>query len=530
LISALLGGVGLFLLGMILLTEGMRAAAGEALRDLLARLTGGPAASFATGVGLTAVVQSSSATILTTIGFVSAGLLTFSQAVGVVLGASVGTTSTAWLVAFLGLKYSISVVALPVVGIGALMRLLGSGRVAAVGLALAGFGLIFVGIDTLQLGMETLGERVDLSRWHGEGLGGRALLVLLGVGMTVVMQSSSAAVATTLAALAAGTIDLPQAAALVIGQNAGTTVTAAMASIGASVPARRTALAQILFNLFAAALAFLALPIFLAALRPLLERGVTGPEAIALFHTAFNLAAVGMVLPFVSAYAGLVERWVPERSASPTRHLDPSLRTIPEVAVEAARRAVLGIAAELLETVRTLLAQPAGRELVDARLARMELALVEVRDFLGGVRSTPGSGPSYDHHLGVLHAVDHLERLASAVQASRPVSALAAEPALGEIAAELAERLSEVARWQDGDFAPARVMELEALSLSMAARRRSERPLVLERATEGGTDPRRALRQLDAIRWLDRIAYHLWRALFHLTGPAAGEEPRDDSK
>ncbi len=123
--AAILGGIGLFVLGMLLMTEGLKAAAGAALGALLARFTGGPTKAFLSGAAVTAVVQSSSATTLTTIGFVSAGLLTLTQAIGVIFGAAVGTTSTGWLVAFLGLKYSVGVLALPLVGVGALMRLVG---------------------------------------------------------------------------------------------------------------------------------------------------------------------------------------------------------------------------------------------------------------------------------------------------------------------------------------------------------------------------------------------------------------------
>src|SRR5690606_618068 len=132
-------------------------------------------------------------------GFVSAGLLTFPQAIGVVLGAAVGTTTTGWIVSLLGLRFSISVFAMPVLGIGALTNLLGRGRAAPIGLALGGFGLIFLGIDTLQSGMEQLWAHIDPADFPPPDLLGRAILVAVGVAMTVVMQSSAAAVTTTLA-------------------------------------------------------------------------------------------------------------------------------------------------------------------------------------------------------------------------------------------------------------------------------------------------------------------------------------------
>src|SRR5690606_15462357 len=144
LLFQLTGGIGLFLLGMVLLTDGLKAFAGEALRRALVRFTGTPLKAFTSGALVTLVVQSSSATTVTVIGFVSAGLLAFPQAVGVVMGASLGTTGTGWIVSVLGLKVSVGFYALPVVGIGAFMRLLGSGRWRSLGFALAGFGIIFI--------------------------------------------------------------------------------------------------------------------------------------------------------------------------------------------------------------------------------------------------------------------------------------------------------------------------------------------------------------------------------------------------
>jgi phosphate:Na+ symporter len=525
--AAILGGIGLFLLGMVLMTDGLKAAAGDALRGVLGRLTGGAGSAFLSGAAVTALVQSSSATILATIGFVSAGLLTFSQAVGVIVGAAVGTTSTGWLVAFVGLRYSIGAVALPLVGVGALMRLLGRGRVASLGLALAGFGLIFVGIDTLQSGMLILADRIDLTGLRGDTAAHRLLLVLVGAAMTVVMQSSSAAVATTLAALHAGTIDLAQAATLVIGQNVGTSVTAALASVGASVPARRTALSHILFNVFSGALAFVLLPLALPGLEHLARTLGAGPEgATAVFHTAFNVLGAALLLPFVGAYAALVARMVPDRTPALTRNLDDSVRSLPTVAVEAARRTVRDVAARVLEAVRARLPD-GGPPPPAAELAAAEAALGETRRFLGGVRSSPEAGPEYARHLSVLHAIDHVERLVQALQAPVPVRVLRADADLQAISARLAGRL----RAPPGGFpAPEGtppVASLEETSRAIAEMRRTQRPRVLERTVVGGVSPDAALVQLDAMRWLDRLAYHAWRAAHHLAVAAPGSAVRE---
>jgi phosphate:Na+ symporter len=523
-IATILGGIGLFLLGMVLMTDGLKAAAGDALRTVLSRLTGGTLKAFLSGAGLTALVQSSSATILTTIGFVSAGLLGFNQAVGVIFGAAVGTTSTGWLVAFLGLKYSISAVALPLVGIGALLRLLTRGRSASIGLALAGFGLIFVGIDTLQAGMLTLSERIDLSGLPYESIPHRLALVLLGVAMTVVMQSSSAAVATTLAALHAGTIGLPQAAVLVIGQNVGTSVTAALASIGAAVPARRTAVSHILFNVFSGVIAFLLLPAVLPGLESLARTlGAGAAGATAVFHTSFNLVAAALLLPFVAAYMRLVTRLVPDRTPALTRNLDASVRDVPSVAVEAARRTVQDVAVLVLEAVRSRLARTsAGAPSRPPELDAAGAALRETRAFLGGVRSTPESGPEYARHLSVVHAVDHLERLIQAAHDDGAASLLQYDAELRALAGSVAARLEAPLAWFRAPEGPPPVALLEETSRGVAQTRRDQRPRVLERTVTGGATPDAALAQLDAMRWVDRLAYHAWRAGHHLARAAPG--------
>ncbi|MFQ3671929.1 MAG: Na/Pi symporter, partial [Verrucomicrobiia bacterium] len=293
---SLFGGVGLFLLGMTLLTDGLKSFAGDSLRAALLRFTGRPVTAFLSGLLATALVQSSSATTVATIGFVSAGLLSFTQSIGIVLGASLGTTSTGWLVSVFGLKLSIAKLALPIIGLGAFLRLLGRGRWAPLGLSLAGFGLIFIGIDQLQQGMAGLNQHIDLAALPSSGLLGHALMMAAGILLTILMQSSSAAVATTLTALHSHTISFEQAASVVIGAAVGTTVTAALAAIGATAVAQRTALAHILFNLFTGIVALLLLPAFLALITWANQHLDLAPGAVSLaaFHTLF--IAVGVAL------------------------------------------------------------------------------------------------------------------------------------------------------------------------------------------------------------------------------------------
>lgn len=523
-ISALLGGIGLFLLGMLLMTDALRAAVGSALGDLLGRFTGGPLKAFGFGAATTMLVQSSSATVVMTIGFVSAGLLTFSQAIGVVFGASVGTTSTSWLVAFLGLRYSVSVAALPLVGIGVVVRLLGRGRTASTGMFVAGFGLFLVGIDTLQGGMASLSERIDLAGIEALSVEGRLMLVATGIVMTIIMQSSTAAVATTLAALHAGTIDLTQAAALVIGQNVGTTFTAAIASIGASVPARRTALSHILLNSISGLIAFVLMPITLRGLEGF--GGVAGlgaPPLIAVFHTGINLVGVGLLLPVTNQFGRLISKLIPERGPELTQYLDTTLLSVPGVAIDAARRTVVKTLASLLSAARAAMAgRPQTRE-DEALLARVAEASAKTRDFLGRIRTSPDEEREHRRHLAVLHASDHLDRLLEALRVRPSPSAIFGEEIIQRVATGSAAQLEPVENWLHDGAVDEPPTDVEALSRSIAEERRTHRPFVMERTASGEISPEVGLRVLDAMRWVDRAVYHIWRSVHHL-GPEGERE------
>jgi phosphate:Na+ symporter len=516
-ITNLIGGIGLFLLGMVLLTEGLKSAAGDGLKRALVRFTGGPIRSLLAGAGVTALVQSSTATTLTTIGFVSAGLLTFPQAVGVIFGANLGTTSTAWIVAVFGLKMSVLPAALPMLGAGALLRLLGRGRLSHGGLALAGFGLIFVGIETLQAGMAGMADLIGPDRFPGTTIAGRLLLVLVGVMLTVVMQSSSAAVATTLTALSTGAIDVGQAGALVIGQNVGTTVTAGLAAIGASVPAQRTALAHVLFNLITAAVAFVLLPGL-----PLVTAWFTalaGPAHetlfLAGFQTGFNLLGVLLLLPVVGAFSRLVTRLVPDRGPALTRYLDRNVTRVPAVAVETAHRTLRDILGGVLRA-----ADLARRPPSDRRILALREALAETRHFLAAVHPEPETASVHARHVAALHALDHLEQLVTLSGHVVP-RGTSADAALERQCTHV-RAIMEVARtWvAAADGVPADRSDVTLAELRELARR--DRVRMLDDAAAGRVSPDDALVRLDAMRWLDALAYHLHRALYHL-----GEVPRD---
>ncbi len=339
-ISSVLGGVGLFLLGMYLMTNGLQLAAGEALKSILETSTRTTLRGVLAGITITSIVQSSSAVTLATIGFVNAGLIKLRQAITVIYGSNIGTTTTAWLVALVGFHLDIKVFALPAIGIGMAMRLLWRDkRYGALGEALAGFGVFFLGIDILKGGFEGMGSTIQFADLSPTGLG---LLLLVGSGfiITFVMQSSSAAMAIILTAAGGGVILLPAAAAMVIGANIGTTTTALISVIGATPNAKRAAAAHVAFNLITGCIALLILPVMLGLVSIIqTDMGLEtdAPAVLALFHTLFNVLGVLLLWPFTNQLATFLERRfrsTEEEEAKP-RYLDSTLIATPILAFHA---------------------------------------------------------------------------------------------------------------------------------------------------------------------------------------------------
>lgn len=341
------GGIGLFLLGMRLMTDGLKVAAGPALRRLLTAATRSPLRGLGSGVLITALVQSSSAVIFATIGFVNAGLLTLSQAVSVILGSNLGTTLTSWIVALVGFNVDLQTLAMPAIALGmGLWVAGGSSRRSALGQALAGFGIFFLGIDFLKDSFADIGDGLDVGALVGRGMPGLALFTLTGVVLTVLMQSSSAALAVTLTAAAGGLIPLDAAAAMVIGANVGTTSTAAFAVLGATSAAKRAAAAHVVFNVITAFVAFFALPLLLAGVLWLAGQfGAAGQPAtvLALFHTSTKLVGLLVLWPFIGRLVEALKkrfRAAEEDEATP-RHLDRNVLSTPTLAMDAVRMEII---------------------------------------------------------------------------------------------------------------------------------------------------------------------------------------------
>ena len=336
--SNLLGGLGLFLTGMWLMTDGLKLAAGEQLRGILHSWTKTALRGLLTGFLITALVQSSSAITVATIGFANASLITLPQAVWVIYGSNIGTTMTGWLVALIGFKVNIDAYALPLIGIGMLIRLTGQkSRRAAIGQTILGFGLFFLGISVLKEAFATAGSGIVLPSVREAGLVLILLYMLLGMTLTTLMQSSSAAIVVTLSAASAGVVPLGAAAATVIGANLGTTTTAVFSAIGATSTAKRVAFSHVLFNVITALVAIILLKPMLVLtgwLQDTMALSAGIPTTIAIFHTVFNILGVLLMWPLAGRMIKFLSgRFISkEELASKPLYLDQTALEVPALA------------------------------------------------------------------------------------------------------------------------------------------------------------------------------------------------------
>ena len=340
-IGTLFGGIGLFLLGMTLMTDGLKLAGGSALKHLLADWTSTRLRGLLSGIFITSLVQSSSAVTIATIGFANAGLLTLGAAIWVIFGANIGTTVTGWLVALVGLNFKVESLALPLVGLGAMLHLLARRtRAKSLGTALAGFGLLFLGIGVMRDAFVGVSASIDLGTLTQTGLSGKLAMVALGATLTVVMMSSSAGTAVIITAAMSGIVPLPAAAAAIIGANVGTSFKAILAGLGATPNARRVAAAHVIFNVLTATVAFLFLPVFLTAIEKIwamLDGDMSPAPLLAIFHTSFNIIGVLLMVPIEPRLTA----WLRDRfrggedDLSTPRYLDRSTTHVPDIALRA---------------------------------------------------------------------------------------------------------------------------------------------------------------------------------------------------
>ncbi|HNY77085.1 MAG: Na/Pi cotransporter family protein [Sedimentisphaerales bacterium] len=426
------GGLGLFLFGMKLMSDGLRAAAGRKLRSILESMTKKPMVAFLIGAAVTAIVQSSSATSVMVIGFVNAGLLTLKQAICVIIGTNVGTTATAWLVSISGIgALNITAYALPAVGLGFLMSMSGRSRkMRNLGQILLGFGLLFVGIGFMKDAFEPL----ERSPWVHElfvTLGHQPILAILaGTVVTMLIQSSSAAIAIVQLLAIGGAfgsdwnVALNIAIPFVLGSNIGTTITAQLAAIQGNVSARRAAWAHTVFNVAGVAMGYPLVHwgwfgMFVVAICPWPLGPATIAMSIAVAHTLFKLADAAIWLPLAGVLERVVVRLVRERPGDAVMRpimLEKHLLDTPEIALEQTKREIVRMAKTAKRALRASIngivendvrALSVVREIEDF----VDSFQLEITSYLSALSSRHLSDEVSIELPVLLHTVNDLERI-----------------------------------------------------------------------------------------------------------------------
>ena len=322
-IFTLLGALGMFLYGMNLMSSGLQKAAGDKLRGFLSAMTSNPFKGVMTGVGVTSLIQSSSATTVMVVSFVNAGLLTLAQAISVIMGANIGTTVTAWLVAWLGFKADISVLAIPLMAVGFLCSNSKKNQRQNIGELVVGFSLLFLGLSFMKESVPDLRQTPEVlefvKNWASHGFGSVLIFLTFGTILTLILQSSSATMAITLIMLSMGWIPFPMACAMVLGENIGTTITANIAASVGNTQAKRAAMSHTIFNVFGVIWALIMFRPFLSLVghiielfglpNPAAEGFVVDPESasdstaalygLSMLHTLFNAINTFILIWFV---------------------------------------------------------------------------------------------------------------------------------------------------------------------------------------------------------------------------------------
>ena len=331
-IFTLLGALGMFLYGMNLMSSGLQKAAGDKLRGFLTAMTSNPFKGVMTGVGITSLIQSSSATTVMVVSFVNAGLLTLAQAIGVIMGANIGTTVTAWLVAWLGFKADISILAIPLMAVGFLCSNSKKNQRQNIGELIVGFSLLFLGLSFMKESVPNLNETPEVlefvKSWASHGFGSVLIFLVFGTVLTLVLQSSSATMAITLIMLSMGWIPFNMACAMVLGENIGTTITANIAASVGNTQAKRAAMSHTIFNVFGVIWALILFRPFLALVGRIIELfGLPNPAAegfivdpsstsdstaalygLSMLHTLFNTFNTLILIWFVRFIERAVKR------------------------------------------------------------------------------------------------------------------------------------------------------------------------------------------------------------------------------
>jgi phosphate:Na+ symporter len=543
-VFGIIGGLGIFLLGMKNVSEGMQAVAGDKLRKLINAVTNNRLLACGIGVLVTSVIQSSSVTTVIVVGLVNAGLMNLTQAIGVIFGANIGTTITAWI-----LVIKISEYGLPLLGVSAMFYLFTKkDKIRYTAMALMGLGMVFFGLELMKNGFAPLKGMPEFQEWFSRfsptSYIGVIKCVLAGTIVTGIVQSSSATIGITMSLAFNGVIDYPTAAALVMGQNIGTTVTALLASLGASTNARRAAWAHTLFNVIGV---LLIIPVFfpyikavqafiqwhsgVAASTLVVTDGITAyphmMEAIAITHTVFNVLNTLIFLPFLRPLVNLLCRLVPEKAVPEKPRLtalDVRMFDAPALAIEQSRREILRMGSAVMEMMKTLKEvilspdeQKEKAEQIFEKEGELDLMQKEIIEFISNIMSGNIPHEVAEESRRQLRMADELESVSDYIanilklniklrQSEQKITpeGLAAIMDLHDNVAEYIQLVNEATENDDTNILPTAESKGKSIT-ELMKRYRTEH---LSRVSSGKATPLKSLIYTDMLNSYRRIKDH----------------------
>ncbi|HMP91053.1 MAG TPA: Na/Pi cotransporter family protein [Kiritimatiellia bacterium] len=433
-VFSVVGGLGIFLIGMRFMSDGLQAVAGDRLRKLIGAVTDNRVVGLLVGLFVTCIVQSSTITTVMTVGLVNSGFMTLMQSIGVIFGANIGTTVTGWILVLDIGKYG-----LPILGLSAFFYLFAKrDGVRYAGMALMGVGMIFFGLELMKNGFSPLRTNEEFRAWFhafdASNYWGILKCVLVGCILTVILQSSSATLGITMGLASAGVIPFTTAAALVLGENIGTTITAFLATLGATTAAKRTAWAHILFNTLGTVWFVILFPFMITAVVALIGHDPnsmvqagdkeTFPyilRAIALVHTGFNVTNALLFLPMAGWLAWIVERIIPDRGQKEIHrltYLDVRNALSPALGIVQSREQIHTMAEateKMFGYLKSIMDNPAGDAELEEKLFRREQILDQMQKevvlFLGRLLGGEVTHEVIDEARGQIRMADEYETL-----------------------------------------------------------------------------------------------------------------------
>lgn len=432
LLIQVLGGLGIFIYGMKLLSESLRRVAGDRLRSFLSSMTRNRVSAVFSGLFITSTIQSSSATTVLVVGFVNAGLISLAQAIGVIMGANIGTTITAWIVSLLGFKFNIASFALPAIAAGVILHFSRKESRSGWGSFLIGFGFLFLGLDYLKTSVPDSAKDpesfVFLQQFTNLGFNSVLLFVLIGALLTIIVQSSSASTTITITLAFSGYIPIDAAYGMILGENIGTTITANLAAIPGNRNAKKAALAHTLFNVFGVVWALVFFKFFTGIVDDLIPGDpLTDKEStrfhISLFHTMFNITNTLVLIWFVNTISKVVSSIV-DSLASKTGKDKDSIRLLQAGSVKTTELAMVELVEftkkiirdtyDFLRLTEQILLQPYDAARVVQVLKKeeeLDQVRTEVLTYLNQIQETGITGNYAKDVLGIMERVKAVEEM-----------------------------------------------------------------------------------------------------------------------